>query len=651
MRFQFYSLIVVFLGLGFARGQGFSAEIIAMEGDLLSAEIGLSYADIGSGEVNSLGEIVFISDFQDPANPEAPLVRAIVRRQNQELLILAQEGEIIPEWTDDGVLISGARYESLGDPVIAEDGRVAFQATFTPQTGSINEDANDLLVVVAPDSTEIAIVARSGRNARITDTQDFNNSVHERFGETYFDQEGVLSFESLVSVNLGDLLKEYYQVLYQVPVLEFPVNREVTISPEFLTRGEPFQLSPDRLPNEQKGIAVSTSAQSASQYFINFSEGHESFTRRDLTEITELLSTGDPLPGSPDFQVSSIRRIAQGESTRPPFVVTGTFTSEEKTILLRPTSETGSLLSVLAEPESDLITGMPPGFTFLSLGETLSVADRAYAFTATLEAPDGSRVPSLWRSISEGVAPRLLAVAGEAAPGSPTGVTFRSFGKPAINELGQVVFPAYLEHGFGIASHNDFAFYIAESDRVVTRLIGSGDLFFFGFLNPVPIQELSLGSLSSMGDAIMTLKSSTGESSLVKFSIPLQEFISYDQWAEENLPDLAERGRASDPDGDGHNNLLEYAFGSNPLDEDSIQLIQPIVTSTEGMTQLAIEFSRLNESSEIFYEVESSQDLRNWNLVETEMILSEDAERSLVRVDAPPADLAKGFLRVRVTER
>lgn len=73
------------------------------------------------------------------------------------------------------------------------------------------------------------------------------------------------------------------------------------------------------------------------------------------------------------------------------------------------------------------------------------------------------------------------------------------------------------------------------------------------------------------------------------------------------LADPAQSGDAADPDGDGRQNLLEYAFGSEPLVPDPAAI--EAVAGPEG---LALQYPERIAASDVLYHLNESPDLRHW---------------------------------------
>jgi hypothetical protein len=67
-----------------------------------------------------------------------------------------------------------------------------------------------------------------------------------------------------------------------------------------------------------------------------------------------------------------------------------------------------------------------------------------------------------------------------------------------------------------------------------------------------------------------------------------------------------------DPDGDGRGNLIEYAFGSDPMTPDAARAGLPRAVVVDG--RLGIRFLRPVSVTDVEYRIETSSDLRTWTL-------------------------------------
>lgn len=108
---------------------------------------------------------------------------------------------------------------------------------------------------------------------------------------------------------------------------------------------------------------------------------------------------------------------------------------------------------------------------------------------------------------------------------------------------------------------------------------------------------------------------------------------------------------ATDADGDGLANLLEYGLGRDPRTADSA----PAPSAAVAAGRLALTFTRLRDATDLAYSVEASSDLVAWSAIwSSERVPYEgDAAQSEVTVSdtALLSESARRFLRLRVTRR
>ena len=127
-----------------------------------------------------------------------------------------------------------------------------------------------------------------------------------------------------------------------------------------------------------------------------------------------------------------------------------------------------------------------------------------------------------------------------------------------------------------------------------------------------------------------------------------ETFQVYSDWAAIHFPDpedesVAEPG--ADPDGDGVENLLEYAFGSDPMQPGRDDL--PEIET--GADWDAIIFRRNPDLVDIAYVVEASSDLNNWNEVvyDSRVDTQPNNQGDRMRIEHQSGD-SRRFLRLRV---
>ena len=96
------------------------------------------------------------------------------------------------------------------------------------------------------------------------------------------------------------------------------------------------------------------------------------------------------------------------------------------------------------------------------------------------------------------------------------------------------------------------------------------------------------------------------------FSLTVLDAVSPDgftTWVAQ-IPDAEQRGPSDDYDKDGLPNLLEYAFGLNPLAADAEANGAELSLSSK---RLQLRFLRDPDKTDIIYRVEASTDLSDWS--------------------------------------
>lgn len=142
---------------------------------------------------------------------------------------------------------------------------------------------------------------------------------------------------------------------------------------------------------------------------------------------------------------------------------------------------------------------------------------------------------------------------------------------------------------------------------------------------------------------------------LLAFGLPSLGAETFSEWqvATFSASDLSNPARSSesaDPDGDGCCNLLEYAFGNDPLVPD---FSAPVLESTpEGLAFVVREFLA---STDLLLRVEVSADLAQWRWITpnptSREVLSGDGVTQAVRIRVPCGldSRDRCFARIRVT--
>ena len=116
---------------------------------------------------------------------------------------------------------------------------------------------------------------------------------------------------------------------------------------------------------------------------------------------------------------------------------------------------------------------------------------------------------------------------------------------------------------------------------------------------------------------------------------------------------LLTSGPEADPDGDGQNNLSEYAFGSNPRLPDARSVLTPTVSSSGGNHSLSLTFKKRHHALDLIYTVETTTDISGtWTTEPWPQIFgtnTEDGCEIVTWTQPSPTSTTKRFARVRVT--
>ena len=641
---QFFTSSLIlssFLGSSL-RAQDFETEILASTGGIVGGNPSLRYAEIGRPVLNLHGDTCFKAQVIHDGLSKTAIVKVV----GGQAEVIALSGDPVTPWWDEVVNISSARFSNFGNPVMNDDQRVAFLAKFDILGDQITPSSQHGIVMTGESAEDIWVLDRTGRTAKVTGAegaaQGTNATRHLRLGDPAFGGEGGIYYPSVVQTP-GESGPEYRNMIYEIPVPASPTGS--LSQPDFVFRGERYLLVSGGSAGELPGpVSAYVDSNGDFRAISQFSDGRR-LMQLSGEEQTILLSEGDAVVGNPNYLVSNIQGHADNLGEVPSYLIEG------KSGL----STIQSILQGLALPAplvttGQAIAGSEDAGEVIGLSEPVSTPNGSIAFVATLQARDGAQRQSVWRKLVAGVEPRPLAIEGQQVPGASPGVTYRSFGAPTINVIGQVVFPAILNHGYGIDSRNDFAYFVGEPNRVVRRMMGEGDLFFFGWLDLQRIQSLELSEMNEEGQMALTLRTEDGRSALIKVSVPPSSLLNYEDWAFFNFLNPSDRARGFDPDGDGVSNFLEYAYGTDPADAVSRSHPTMILIDGESAPRLTLEFSRFNIESDIEYRVEFSSDLKTW--IEGEKISREVTVpgRELVRL-ADTLNSARKFVRITVVDR
>ena len=124
--------------------------------------------------------------------------------------------------------------------------------------------------------------------------------------------------------------------------------------------------------------------------------------------------------------------------------------------------------------------------------------------------------------------------------------------------------------------------------------------------------------------------------------------MSYAIWAagEFEAEELAQptiSGKLADPDGDGFNNLMEYALDGDPTYSDRFE-IEPSARIVSGA--LVMDFKRDTSKSDIQVDVLSSTNLKTWRATQSELISTRGSIEK--HRASTPIKGTRSFLKIRV---
>lgn len=137
----------------------------------------------------------------------------------------------------------------------------------------------------------------------------------------------------------------------------------------------------------------------------------------------------------------------------------------------------------------------------------------------------------------------------------------------------------------------------------------------------------------------------------------VQEIVLYDKWAEDHTLRGGSALKGEDPDGDGANNLYEYALGGDPTESSDGSLLFPVLQSATG-DKLEYVYSRRKDAVRrgLTYSIETTTDLQSgiWNNIGTSAetgSVSKNAEfdtvTNLISIDGKK----KLFVRLKVSSK
>ncbi|MCH2062139.1 MAG: lamin tail domain-containing protein [Roseibacillus sp.] len=127
-----------------------------------------------------------------------------------------------------------------------------------------------------------------------------------------------------------------------------------------------------------------------------------------------------------------------------------------------------------------------------------------------------------------------------------------------------------------------------------------------------------------------------------------------DNFTAAELADPSISGDAVDIDLDGMNTIMEYAFVGDPRSPDPEHLPQLLTVTDGGVDYIGLAMRRRLDAGDLIYEVQVSDDLRDWTVESDAVTVSSVANgdgsvTEILRLPGTMASAGRMFLRVRVT--
>lgn len=232
---------------------------------------------------------------------------------------------------------------------------------------------------------------------------------------------------------------------------------------------------------------------------------------------------------------------------------------------------------------------------------------------------------------------------------SPDGKALRAsaIGHGQFTDLSTVLEgPGILKFDWMVSSEpNDkFQFYMGGAPRATIRgLVGWSEKAMIIPSGSVRVSWRYVKNISRSGGSL---------DSAMLDSIHYIRTYTYETWADgqfsdSQIADPTISGVDADPNSNGINNLLEYAFGGNPLVIDGSLVLPTMVFDEDGY---GFTYRKDIAYSDIEYIMEESTNLVDWTTVDGTLISSEGTYETY-RYELTPSDTdTERFLRVRVVK-
>ena len=238
-------------------------------------------------------------------------------------------------------------------------------------------------------------------------------------------------------------------------------------------------------------------------------------------------------------------------------------------------------------------------------------------------------------------------------------IVVAGFGDPSSSDPSQ-----YYVTAARAADGSSFWAYIPTGRTITVDMSRiSGSLVQSWWYSPRTGEAITIGQFPNVGSLNYTTPESEGSTQDwvlvaddVSANLPPPGKITIAMWRamvfdEDALADPLICGDTADPDGDGRNNLMEYAFFSDPMVPDTtLTPIQTGFTTSQSGKFLTLSYTRRRNAADLNFRVSGSSYLQAWSSVQETTVLNNGVTDSVTAEDnIPVTNASKRFLRLEVT--